>query len=55
LFIIPCFYTLLHDIFGGNRPPLSPDQLETVFQDSPDLDNVPSASGVEWRSPEPEM
>jgi CzcA family heavy metal efflux pump len=55
LFIIPCFYTLLHDMFGGRRPPLSPDQLETVFQDSPDLDNVPSPSGVEWRSPEPEM
>jgi multidrug efflux pump subunit AcrB len=55
LFIIPCFYTLLHDIFGGKRPPLSPDQLETVFQESPNLDHIPSPSGVEWRSPEPEM
>jgi Cu/Ag efflux pump CusA len=33
LFIIPCFYTLLHDLFSSQPPPSDPDKLEAVFQE----------------------
>ncbi|AFZ45166.1 acriflavin resistance protein [Halothece sp. PCC 7418] len=33
LFIIPCFYTLLHDLFNSESPPSDPNQLEAVFQE----------------------
>lgn len=33
LFIIPCFYTLLHDLFGSQSPPRDPDKLEPIFQE----------------------
>ncbi|MFB6274973.1 MAG: efflux RND transporter permease subunit [Halothece sp.] len=33
LFIIPCFYTLLHDLFRSQPPPSDPDKLEAVFQE----------------------
>src|SRR5919199_3685454 len=42
LFIIPCFYVLLHEFPGGKKPPrqrrklLPKESLETVYQHSPD-------------------
>jgi len=33
LFIIPCFYTLLHDLFSSEPPPNDPEKLEAVFQE----------------------
>jgi multidrug efflux pump subunit AcrB len=33
LFIIPCFYTLLHDLFRSEPPSSDPDQLKTVLQE----------------------
>jgi multidrug efflux pump subunit AcrB len=41
LFIIPCFYTLLHELTGGKKPPrrrravLEKESLEEVYQSSP--------------------
>ena len=34
LLIIPCFYTLLHDLFSRDTPPLDPKKLESVFQET---------------------
>ena len=33
LFIIPCFYTLLHDLFRSEPPSSDPDQMETVLKE----------------------
>lgn len=33
LFIIPCFYTLLHDLFSSEPPPHDPETLEAVFHE----------------------
>lgn len=32
LFIIPCFYTLLHDLFRFSTSAMDPDKLEAIYQ-----------------------
>jgi len=42
LFIIPCFYTLLHDLFNSEPPPSEPKNLEGVFQEEPSYPETPT-------------
>ncbi len=42
LFIIPCFYTLLHDLFSSESPPSDPEKLEAVFQEEPSYPETPT-------------
>ncbi|NBD17891.1 MAG: MMPL family transporter [Cyanobacteria bacterium] len=42
LFIIPCFYTLLHDLFSSEPPPSDPEKLEAVFQEEPSYPETPT-------------
>jgi multidrug efflux pump subunit AcrB len=42
LFIIPCFYTLLHDLFSSEPPPSDPEKLEAVFQEKSSYPETPT-------------
>ncbi len=41
LLMIPCFYTLLHDWFGGSPKAMDPKRLERVFRQSQELEDTP--------------
>lgn len=42
LLIIPCFYTLLHDLFRSEPPPSDSEPLQAVFQEEPSYSETQS-------------